>query len=121
MGSDRAFMAFPRGTASLFDAQLDTSAAKSRGPPEREAFAHARSCARRPTPPAGDRGHRGRARRGGLSSRATGPLTFVHTDDLAEHLVAATNPAIPNGSRIDIGCDRAVSINELAEIMTHDD
>lgn len=45
------------------------------------------------------------------------PLTFVHTDDVAEYLVSATNPAIPNGSQIDIGCDRAVAINELASIM----
>jgi uncharacterized protein YbjT (DUF2867 family) len=45
------------------------------------------------------------------------PITFVHTDDVAEYLVAAMNPAIPSGSRIDIGCDRAVAISELASIM----
>ena len=47
------------------------------------------------------------------------PATFVHTDEVAEYLVAsAIDPAIANGSRIDIGCDRPVAISELASIMT---
>lgn len=46
------------------------------------------------------------------------PASFVHTDDVAEYLVAAINPSIANGSRIDIGCDRPAAINELASIMS---
>lgn len=58
---------------------------------------------------------RGRLR---FAANPSVPATFVHTDDVASYLVAAAmDPAIANGSRIDIGCDRAVAIDELASIM----
>lgn len=58
---------------------------------------------------------RGRLR---FAADAAVPLTFVHANDVAKWLVEAVNPSIANGSRIDVGCDRPVSINELASIMS---
>jgi uncharacterized protein YbjT (DUF2867 family) len=59
-------------------------------------------------------------RRGRLRFAADGavPLSFVHANDVAKWLVEAVNASIANGSRIDLGCDRPVSINELASIMS---
>jgi uncharacterized protein YbjT (DUF2867 family) len=46
------------------------------------------------------------------------PATFVHSDDVARYLIAATSlPTADRALRIDIGCDRPVSITELAAIM----
>lgn len=48
------------------------------------------------------------------------PVTFVHTDEVARCLVQAVNVSVAEGaSRIDIGCDRPVSIAELARIMSN--
>lgn len=44
------------------------------------------------------------------------PLTFVLTPDLAGYLAAATDAAGIDGQRIDIGWDRPVSMQEVAEI-----
>jgi uncharacterized protein YbjT (DUF2867 family) len=44
------------------------------------------------------------------------PLTFVLTADLASYLAAATDAADIDGQRIDIGWDRPVSMQEIAEI-----
>lgn len=44
------------------------------------------------------------------------PLTFVLTPDLAGYLAAATDTAGIDGQRIEIGWDRPVSMQEVAEI-----
>jgi uncharacterized protein YbjT (DUF2867 family) len=44
------------------------------------------------------------------------PLTFVLTPDLASYLAAATDTPGVDGQRIDIGWDRPVSMQEVAEI-----
>lgn len=44
------------------------------------------------------------------------PLTFVLTSDVAGYLAAATDAAGIDGQRIDIGWDRPVSMQEVAEI-----
>ena len=44
------------------------------------------------------------------------PLTFVLTADLAAFLAAAVDVEVHGGERIDIGCDRPVSIRDLAQI-----
>jgi uncharacterized protein YbjT (DUF2867 family) len=44
------------------------------------------------------------------------PLTFVLTPDVAGYLAAATDTAGIDGQRIDIGWDRPVSMQEVAEI-----
>lgn len=47
------------------------------------------------------------------------PLTFVHTDDVSRCLVDSLDIAPTHGAlRVDIGCDRPVSIVDLAGIMT---
>lgn len=47
------------------------------------------------------------------------PLTFVHTDDVARCLVDAVSLSLSErAARIDLGCDRPVSIAELAEIFS---
>src|SRR5207248_10082885 len=50
-------------------------------------------------------------------SKATVPLTFVHTADLAAYLAAAVDAEADNGERIDIGWDRPVSMREMADLM----
>ncbi|MEV0905552.1 SDR family oxidoreductase [Streptomyces hokutonensis] len=52
-------------------------------------------------------------------SKATVPLTFVHTSDLAAYLAAAVDAQAANGERIDIGWDRPVSMREVADLMGH--
>ena len=44
------------------------------------------------------------------------PMTFVLTSDLAAYLAAAVDADVAAGSRIDIGWDRPVSMQEVAEI-----
>ena len=44
------------------------------------------------------------------------PLTFVLTDDLADYLAAAVDAEGVDGERIDIGWDRPLSIDELADL-----
>ncbi|MEV0222058.1 SDR family oxidoreductase [Streptomyces sp. NPDC050704] len=50
-------------------------------------------------------------------AKATVPLTFVHTSDLAAYLAAAVDAPADNGERIDIGWDRPVSMREVADLM----
>ncbi|MDL5205972.1 SDR family oxidoreductase [Streptomyces sp. ALI-76-A] len=50
-------------------------------------------------------------------AKATVPLTFVHTSDLAAYLAAAVDAQAANGERIDIGWDRPVSMREVAHLM----
>jgi uncharacterized protein YbjT (DUF2867 family) len=50
-------------------------------------------------------------------AKATVPLTFVHTSDLAAYLAAAVDAEADNGERIDIGWDRPVSMREVADLM----
>jgi uncharacterized protein YbjT (DUF2867 family) len=49
--------------------------------------------------------------------KATVPLTFVHTSDLAAYLAAAVDAEVETGERIDIGWDRPVSMREVADVM----
>jgi uncharacterized protein YbjT (DUF2867 family) len=49
--------------------------------------------------------------------KATVPLTFVHTSDLAEYLAAAVDVEAGAAERIDIGWDRPVSMREVADVM----
>ncbi|MEU0588462.1 SDR family oxidoreductase [Streptomyces sp. NPDC006132] len=49
--------------------------------------------------------------------KATVPLTFVHTSDLAAYLAAAVDAEAEAGERIDIGWDRPVSMREVADAM----
>ncbi|MFJ4647339.1 hypothetical protein ACIP6Q_27945 [Streptomyces bobili] len=49
--------------------------------------------------------------------KATVPLTFVRTSDLAAYLAAAVDVAAEAGERIDIGWDRPVSMREVADVM----
>ena len=49
--------------------------------------------------------------------RATVPLTFVHTSDLAAYLAAVLDAEAEPGERIDIGWDRPVSMREVADVM----
>ncbi|GGT00814.1 hypothetical protein GCM10010270_85820 [Streptomyces violaceus] len=51
--------------------------------------------------------------------KATVPLTFVHTSELAAYLAAAVDAEADNGERIDIGWDRPVSMREVADLMGH--
>ncbi|MFI9169237.1 SDR family oxidoreductase [Streptomyces lincolnensis] len=50
-------------------------------------------------------------------AKATVPLTFVHTSDLAAYLAAAVDADADDGERIDIGWDRPVSMREMADLM----
>jgi uncharacterized protein YbjT (DUF2867 family) len=50
-------------------------------------------------------------------SKATVPLTFVRTSDLAAYLAAAVDADAKAGERIDIGWDRPVSMREVADLM----
>ncbi|ANS69741.1 putative NAD dependent epimerase/dehydratase family protein [Streptomyces lincolnensis] len=50
-------------------------------------------------------------------AKATVPLTFVHTSDLAAYLAAAVDADAADGERIDIGWDRPVSMREMATLM----
>jgi uncharacterized protein YbjT (DUF2867 family) len=50
-------------------------------------------------------------------AKATVPLTFVHTSDLAAYLAAAVDAETEAGERIDIGWDRPVSMREVADLM----
>ncbi|WP_328825998.1 SDR family oxidoreductase [Streptomyces sp. NBC_00252] len=52
-------------------------------------------------------------------AKATVPLTFVHTSDLAAYLAAAVDAEAEAGERIDIGWDRAISMREVADLMGH--
>ncbi|MFI6546295.1 SDR family oxidoreductase [Streptomyces prunicolor] len=52
-------------------------------------------------------------------SKATVPLTFVRTSDLAAYLAAAVDVEAEAGERIDIGWDRPVSMREVADLMGH--
>jgi uncharacterized protein YbjT (DUF2867 family) len=52
-------------------------------------------------------------------SKATVPLTFVRTSDLAAYLAAAVDAPAANSERIDIGWDRPVSMREVADLMGH--
>ncbi|WP_405862426.1 SDR family oxidoreductase [Streptomyces sp. NBC_01515] len=52
-------------------------------------------------------------------SKATVPLTFVRTSDLAAYLAAAVDAQAADGERIDIGWDRPVSMREVADAMGH--
>lgn len=46
-------------------------------------------------------------------------LTFVHSADVADLLVRAVNVELPSNSmRVDIGADRALSIDDVAQIMS---
>ncbi|MEH0474905.1 SDR family oxidoreductase [Streptomyces sp. B21-097] len=49
--------------------------------------------------------------------KATIPLTFVHTSDLAAYLAAAVDVEAEAGERIDIGWDHPVSMREVADVM----
>jgi uncharacterized protein YbjT (DUF2867 family) len=49
--------------------------------------------------------------------KATVPLTFVHTSDLAGYLAAAVDAEADDGERIDIGWDRPISMREVADLM----
>ncbi|WP_281291645.1 NmrA family NAD(P)-binding protein [Streptomyces botrytidirepellens] len=49
--------------------------------------------------------------------KATIPLTFVHTSDLAAYLAAAVDADAEAGERINIGWDRPVSMREVADVM----
>uniref|UniRef100_UPI002810BB8B SDR family oxidoreductase n=1 Tax=Arthrobacter sp. TaxID=1667 RepID=UPI002810BB8B len=49
--------------------------------------------------------------------KASVPLTFVHTSDLAAYLAAAVDADAEDGERIDIGWDRPVSVLEVAKLM----
>jgi uncharacterized protein YbjT (DUF2867 family) len=49
--------------------------------------------------------------------KATVPLTFVHTSDLAVYLATAVDAEAEAGERIDIGWDRPVSMREVADAM----
>jgi uncharacterized protein YbjT (DUF2867 family) len=44
------------------------------------------------------------------------PLTFVLTADLARYLAAAVDAEVTTGERIDIGWDRPVAMQEVADI-----
>src|SRR4051812_41857642 len=46
------------------------------------------------------------------------PLTFVLTRDLAGYLATAVDAPVGAAERIDIGCDRPVSMNEVARIAS---
>lgn len=46
------------------------------------------------------------------------PLTFVLTSDLAEYLAAAVDADVADGERIDIGWDRPVSMQDIADIAS---
>ncbi|WP_284983175.1 NAD(P)H-binding protein [Arthrobacter sp. efr-133-TYG-118] len=48
----------------------------------------------------------------------TVPLTFVLTSDLAVYLAAAVDADVADGERIDIGWDRAVSMQDIADIAS---
>jgi uncharacterized protein YbjT (DUF2867 family) len=48
----------------------------------------------------------------------TVPLTFVLTSDLAGYLAAAVDASCSDGERIDIGWDRPVSMQDVADIAT---
>lgn len=48
----------------------------------------------------------------------TMPLTFVLTSDLAGHLAAAVDAEVADGERIDIGWDRPVSVQDIADIAS---
>jgi uncharacterized protein YbjT (DUF2867 family) len=48
----------------------------------------------------------------------TVPLTFVLTTDLAGYLAAAVDAEVGDAERIDIGWDRPVSMQEIADIAT---
>jgi uncharacterized protein YbjT (DUF2867 family) len=48
----------------------------------------------------------------------TMPLTFVLTSDLAGHLAAAVDAEVADGERIDIGWDRPVSMQDIADIAS---
>ncbi|MET8077709.1 hypothetical protein [Streptomyces sp. NPDC005303] len=50
-------------------------------------------------------------------AKATVPLTFVHTSELAAYLAAAVDAEADNGKRVDIGWDRPVSMREVADLM----
>ncbi|MGW0331749.1 SDR family oxidoreductase [Streptomyces sp. NPDC003011] len=50
-------------------------------------------------------------------AKATVPLTFVRTSDLAAYLAAAVDAQAADGERIDIGWDRPVSMREVADLM----
>lgn len=50
-------------------------------------------------------------------AKATVPLTFVHTSDLAAYLAAAVDAQAADGERVDIGWDRPVSMREMADLM----
>ncbi|MEV0737644.1 SDR family oxidoreductase [Streptomyces sp. NPDC050549] len=52
-------------------------------------------------------------------SKATVPLTFVRTSDLAAYLAVAVDAEAEAGERIDIGWDRPVSMREVADAMGH--
>ncbi|MGW1619138.1 hypothetical protein [Streptomyces sp. NPDC002172] len=52
-------------------------------------------------------------------SKATVPLTFVRTSDLAAYLAASVDAPAANSERIDIGWDRPVSMLEVADAMGH--
>jgi uncharacterized protein YbjT (DUF2867 family) len=49
--------------------------------------------------------------------KASVPLTFVHTSDLAAYLAAAVDADAEDAERIDIGWDRPVSVLEVANLM----
>jgi uncharacterized protein YbjT (DUF2867 family) len=44
------------------------------------------------------------------------PMTFVLMSDLARYLAAAVDADVAPGTRIDIGCDRPVSMHQIADI-----
>lgn len=48
----------------------------------------------------------------------TVPLTFVLTSDLAGYLAAAVDADVADGERIDIGWDRPVSMQDIADISS---
>ncbi|KRE67776.1 NAD-dependent epimerase [Arthrobacter sp. Soil736] len=48
----------------------------------------------------------------------TVPLTFVLTSDLASYLAAAVDAEVADGERIDIGWDRPVSMQDVADIAS---
>ncbi|MER6290180.1 SDR family oxidoreductase [Streptomyces sviceus] len=50
-------------------------------------------------------------------AKATVPLTFVRTSELAAYLAAAVDAEAGNAERIDIGWDRPVSMREVADLM----
>ncbi len=69
----------------------------------------------------GSGGYLARGLRRGKLLRMTPPgvrITFIHPDEVARVLARAVDASVPLGQRIDLGSDRALSTEELAELLT---